>query len=234
MSAPANTPSQASISDATAAEEQTDQVDTAEEAGSDPVEEALLASEAVVAATAMQKLRLNSFLKDSGLQFSLVTTLLALAAYTGTLELHWIGTYLRFLLILAAGVLWIEVVSSWPESVQLHASRHPQGVHWRMVVFAYALQLTVIGFILVLLYKEPKLIAPIISLAVVGVAWYLYRRVTGVSGPPKGVHIGEITIPAAPLVFGLVVVGTELILELTSDEYMNIVDHVAKWLQTHT
>jgi hypothetical protein len=77
----------------------------------------------------------------------------------------WTDTLLRFLLIGMAFLLWLELLTQCPPSLLLTHAPAPAGTSWRLVGFAYALQLTMVGFIANAVWRQPQLLVPALGLA---------------------------------------------------------------------
>ena len=94
--------------------------------------------------------------------------LIGIATFVGALPLYadWVQPYLVFLL-LAGGVLtWLELLAQWPPDLMVHRGPPPPGTAWRLVGFAYAVQLTMVGFVGGFLWRIPRLLVPTLAAAI--------------------------------------------------------------------
>ena len=111
----------------------------------------------------------------------IATFVAALPIYAG-----WIGAYLTFLLLAAAVLDWVELLAQWPSDLLLYQGPPPQGTSWRLVGFAYAVQLTMVGFLAGLFLRFPKLAVPALGTAIGVGLWrvLLPQRVKSARGAP--------------------------------------------------
>ncbi len=81
----------------------------------------------------------------------------------------WVQPYLAFLVLAAAVLTWLELLAQWPPELMIYQGPPPAAAPWRMVGFAYAVQLTMIVCIGGFLWRAPRLVMPAIA-TVVGLA----------------------------------------------------------------
>jgi hypothetical protein len=95
--------------------------------------------------------------------------LIGIATFVVALPLYAAGVkpYLAFLLLAAAVLIWLELLAQWPPELLLYQGPPPSGTSWRLVGFAYALQLTMVGFIGGFLWRLPRLVIPTLA-AIIG------------------------------------------------------------------
>jgi hypothetical protein len=79
----------------------------------------------------------------------------------------WVRPYLAFLLLSAAVLIWLELLAQSPPDILIYRGPPPTGAPWRLVGFAYALQLTMVGVIGSFLWRMPRLIIPTLA-AIIG------------------------------------------------------------------
>ena len=105
--------------------------------------------------------------------------LIGIATFVVALPLYasWVSPYLVFLLLSAAVLIWLELLAQWPVDLLIYRGPPPPGTSWRLVGFAYALQLTMVGFIGAFLWRLPRLVVPALAAAIgVGVWQFLLPR----------------------------------------------------------
>jgi hypothetical protein len=83
----------------------------------------------------------------------IATFVTALPFYVG-----WAGPYLAFLLLSAAVLIWLELLAQLPSELMIYQGSPPPGTPWRLVGFAYAVQLTMVAFIGAFLWRVPRLV----------------------------------------------------------------------------
>jgi hypothetical protein len=134
--------------------------------------------------------------------------LTAVGAFTGLATfvsvnaqgLPWLATALRFLFVVAAALLALELVAQLPPDARLHRARVRPGQPWRLVAFAYVGQLAMLGALLNVFWQYPRLLAPTLVLAVGVLLWRVVPdHVKGRAGAPI------LVAAAALLVAGLIV-----------------------------
>ncbi|MCD6031593.1 MAG: hypothetical protein K0S78_3767 [Thermomicrobiales bacterium] len=111
----------------------------------------------------------------------LVTFVAAWPLYAG-----WVRPYVTFLLLAAAVLLWLELLAQWPADVLIYQGPPPPGTPWRLVGFAYAVQLTMVAFIGGFLWRIPRLVVPTLAAAIGIGLWrfLLPQRVKAMRGVP--------------------------------------------------
>jgi hypothetical protein len=111
----------------------------------------------------------------------IVTFVVALPLYA-----TWVTPYLAFLLLAAAVLLWLELLAQWPADLMIYRGPPPTGTPWRLVGFAYAVQLTMVGFLGTLLWRFPRLVVPALAAGIGIGAWQflLPRRLKALRGAP--------------------------------------------------
>jgi hypothetical protein len=106
--------------------------------------------------------------------------LIGLATFVGALPLYatWVQPFLTFLLLAAATLLWLELLAQWPAELRIDRGPPPPGTPWRLVGFAYVLQLTMVGFIGGFLWRFPRLLIPLLAAGIAIGVWqfFLPRR----------------------------------------------------------
>jgi hypothetical protein len=111
----------------------------------------------------------------------LVTFIAAWPLYAG-----WMRPYVTFLLLAAAVLLWLELLAQWPANLLIYAGPPPPGTSWRLVGFAYAVQLTMVAFIGGFVLRIPRLVIPLLAAAIGIGLWrfLLPQRVKAMRGVP--------------------------------------------------
>jgi hypothetical protein len=91
-----------------------------------------------------------------------------------------------FLLLAAAVLIWLELLAQWPADLRIHQGPPLPGTPWRLVGFAYVLQLTMVGFIGGFLWRFPRLVVPALAAGIGIGAWQflLPRRFKALRGAP--------------------------------------------------
>ena len=85
----------------------------------------------------------------------------------------WVRPYLTFLLLAAAVLIWLELLAQWPPALMIYLGPPPPGTSWRLVGFAYAVQLTMVGLVGGFLWRVPRLLIPMLAV-VIGVGLWRY------------------------------------------------------------
>jgi hypothetical protein len=85
----------------------------------------------------------------------------------------WVRPYLAFLLLAAAVLVWLELLTQWPPDLLIYRGPPPSGAPWRLVGFAYALQLTMVGVIGSFLWRMPRLFIPSLA-AIIGIGLWRF------------------------------------------------------------
>jgi hypothetical protein len=72
---------------------------------------------------------------------------------------------LTFLLLMAAVLVWLELLAQWPSDLMIYQGPPPPGTPWRLVGFAYAVQLTMVGFLGDFFWHVPRLAVSVLAAA---------------------------------------------------------------------
>ena len=101
--------------------------------------------------------------------------LIGIATFVSALPFYatWVQPYLIFLLLAAAVLVWIELLAQWPPELLVHLGPPPRGTPWQLVGFAYAVQLTMIGFVGGFLWRVPRMLIPTLAV-IIGVGLWRY------------------------------------------------------------
>lgn len=83
----------------------------------------------------------------------------------------WVRPYLIFLLLAAAVLVWLELIAQWPPALILYQGPAPRGTPWRLVGFAYAVQLTMVGLVGGFLWRVPRLVMLTLATAIGALLW---------------------------------------------------------------
>ncbi|HEU0116834.1 MAG TPA: hypothetical protein VFQ80_19225, partial [Thermomicrobiales bacterium] len=97
--------------------------------------------------------------------------LIGIATFVAALPLYadWVQPYLIFLLLGAGILVWLELLAQWPPELLIYRGPPPRGTPWRLVGFAYAVQLTMVGVVGGFFWHIPRLV--VLALAsVIGTA----------------------------------------------------------------
>jgi hypothetical protein len=111
---------------------------------------------------------LRDFVVENVSLLAAIGGLIAIATFVSALPLYavWVRPYLTFLLLAAAVLIWLELLAQWPTELMIHQGPPPPETSWRLVGFAYALQLTMVGFVGGFLWRVPRLVAPTLALCI--------------------------------------------------------------------
>jgi hypothetical protein len=111
---------------------------------------------------------LRDFVVENGSLLAAIGGLIGIATFVGALPLYaeWVQPYLIFLLLAAAVLIWLELLAHWPTVLLIHQGPPPPEASWRLVGFAYAVQLTMVGFVGGFLWRVPRLVAPVLALCI--------------------------------------------------------------------
>ncbi|MGH2617051.1 MAG: hypothetical protein ACRDJC_17590, partial [Thermomicrobiales bacterium] len=119
-----------------------------------------------------------TLLSNASLLISIAALALGLLPDTGVLD-----PYIKALIFGAALLLLVELHHQWPEDLQLHMLRQnarPENHSWRMIAFAFLMQVATLIFAVWATLNSPLILIPLTALAVVLVfrQWY-FRRYKG-------------------------------------------------------
>lgn len=155
---------------------------------------------------------LKAFLSENSLLIVLVGSLTSLSTFLVNLDLGWLDTYLKAVLLAAAAVIWFELHAQWPDEVQLQRPlrRERPRAPWRLLVFSYLMQFLVVLFIVWSVVQAPEVVVPILTM---GTVWLVWHRAARGCPPWLGV---------VALVIAFVV--SEVILELLLPHRPTLVD----------
>jgi hypothetical protein len=130
-------------------------------------------------------------------------TALATFVSNNALGQPWLATYLRFLFMVVAAVLALELVAQLSPELRLDRVRVPPGTPWRLAAFAYGAQLTMLGAILNVYWQFPRLLLPTLALAIGVLLWQgvVPQRARG--WPGTSVFVAVVALLVAELVFTL-------------------------------
>ena len=111
---------------------------------------------------------LRDFVVENVSLLAAIGGLIGIATFVSALPLYavWVRPYLTFLLLAAAVLIWLELLAQWPTELMIHQGPPPPESPWRLVGFAYAVQLTMVGFIGGFLWRVPRLVAPTLALCI--------------------------------------------------------------------
>ncbi len=114
--------------------------------------------------------------------------LIGLVTFVGAWPLYagWVRPYVTFLLLAAAVLLWLELLAQWPAELLIYEGPPARGTSWRLVGFAYTVQLTMVPIIGGFLWRIPRLVVPALAAAIgIGLWWFLLpRSAKAVRGAP--------------------------------------------------
>ena len=101
--------------------------------------------------------------------------LIGIATFVAALPLYadWVQPYLVYLLLAAGVLIWLELLAQWPPDLLICQGPPPPGASWRLVGFAYALQLTMVGIIGGFLWHVPRLFALALATLIGTAVWRL-------------------------------------------------------------
>jgi hypothetical protein len=118
---------------------------------------------------------LRDFVVENVSLLAAIGGLIGIATFVSALPLYavWVRPYLIFLLLAAAVLIWLELLAQWPTELMIHQGPPPPETSWRLVGFAYVLQLTMVGFVGGFLWRVPRLVAPTLALCIGVGLWRL-------------------------------------------------------------
>jgi hypothetical protein len=100
--------------------------------------------------------------------------LIGIATFVNALPLYaeWVQPYLIFLLLAAAVLIWLELLAQWPPELMIYRGPAPSGLPWRLVGFAYVVQLTMVGFVGGFLWRIPRLVTLTLATVIGAGLWH--------------------------------------------------------------
>lgn len=116
---------------------------------------------------------LRDFVRDNGSLLAAIAGLLGIATFVSALPLYaaWVQPYLVFLLLVAAVLIWLELITQWPPALVIFQGPPPRGTPWRLVGFAYAMQLTMVGLVGGFFWRIPRLAMLTLATAIGALLW---------------------------------------------------------------
>lgn len=139
---------------------------------------------------------LKAFITGNMPLLTTFTVLAGLAGFVITLPLGWFGPLLRSGLLVLSVVVWLDLLDQLPQPLLLsHWRRYPSDYSWRLVWFAYLIQLLMLGFMAFLVIEFPRVVVPALA-AIVAVALVsrLGDRVSGVIRLVIGLVVFELLL----------------------------------------
>lgn len=108
---------------------------------------------------------LKSFIGANTMLLAAMGAMTGLATFVGrSAGPDWSATLLQFVLTGLAFLLWVELLSQWPPALLLHRAPAPSNIPWRLVWFAYGMQLAMVGLIANAVWRQPHLLVPAVGL----------------------------------------------------------------------
>ena len=159
---------------------------------------------------------LKAFLGENASLIFFVGSLTSLTTFIVNLQLGWLDTYLKAVLLAAAGTVWFEFHAQWPEEIRLDRShRVRRGMaSWRLLAFSYLMQFTMVLIAVWSLIQAPEVVVPLFVMGAVIPGWR--RFVAG--------HASLHQRWVLPLLLVAAFVGSELILERLFPHTPTLVD----------
>jgi len=115
---------------------------------------------------------LKSFVGANTMLLAAMGAMTGLATFVGrSAGPDWSATLLQFVLTGLAFLLWLELLTQWPPALLLHRVPAPSGIPWRLVWFAYGMQLAMVGLIANVVWRQLQLLAPTLGLGVSVLLW---------------------------------------------------------------
>ena len=98
---------------------------------------------------------LKSFVGANTMLLVAMGAMTGLATFVGrSAGPDWSATLLQFVLTGLAFLLWLELLTQWPPALLLHRAPAPSGIPWRLVWFAYGMQLAMVGLIANVVWRQ--------------------------------------------------------------------------------
>jgi hypothetical protein len=170
---------------------------------------------------------LRNWVKDNATLLSNASLLISISALALNLlpETGILDPYIKALIFGAALLLLIEMHHQWPDDLQLHMFRPmslPQNHSWRMVAFAFIMQVATLVFAVWATLTTPLILIPLTALAVVvGFRQWYFRRFRGVLARGFGIIalVGILLISELLMVVVWAgITGEQVTIELWTDE----------------
>ena len=170
---------------------------------------------------------LRNWIKDNATLLSNASLLISVAALalnllpdTGVLD-----PYIKALIFGAALLLLIEMHYQWPDDLQLHMFRPmslPQNHSWRMVAFAFIMQVATVAFAVWAILNTPLILIPLTALGVVVAfrQWY-FRRFRGLAARGFGIVALVVVLLLSELLMVIVwavIADENITIQLWADE----------------
>ena len=126
---------------------------------------------------------LKSFIAGNMPLLTTFTVLAGLAGFVLTLPLGWFGPLLRAGLLVLTVIVWFDLLDQLPKPLLLSQWRHyPADYSWRLIWFAYLIQVLMLGFVVFLSVEFPRVVVPAFAaVAAMLVISRLGERVGGVA-----------------------------------------------------
>jgi hypothetical protein len=117
---------------------------------------------------------LRDFVLANGPLLAAIGGLIGIATFVNALPLYaaWVQPYLIFLLLAAAVLIWLELLAQWPPELMIYRGPAPSGLPWRLVGFAYVVQLTMVGFVGGFLWRIPRLVTLTLATVIGAGLWH--------------------------------------------------------------
>jgi hypothetical protein len=121
---------------------------------------------------------LKAFLAENASLIFMVGSLTSLSTFFVNLDLGWLDTYLKAVLLAAAGIVWFEFHAQWPDEMRLDRRGHvrPTGGVWRLVAFSYLMQITVVLIAIWSVAQAPEVVVPLLVVGLVVLLWQRLSR----------------------------------------------------------
>lgn len=121
---------------------------------------------------------LKAFLAENASLIFMVGSLTSLSTFMVNLDLGWLDTYLKGILLAAAVVVWFEFHSQWPDQLRLDRPGHvrPARSMWRLEVFSLLMQLLPVLFATWAVVQSPEVAVPILAVAAAYAGWHRLCR----------------------------------------------------------
>ena len=163
---------------------------------------------------------LRDFILANASLLAAVGGLAGIATFVGALPLYvgWVQPYLAFLLLAAAILTWLELLAQWSPDLMIYRWPAPRGTPWRLVSFAYALQLTMVGFVGGFLWRVPGLLVPTLAV-IIGAGLWRYLV-------PERVKERRAALLATAIV---ALLASVLVTSLVHPTYQSVVERLWRW-----
>ncbi len=170
---------------------------------------------------------LRNWIKDNATLLSNASLLISISALALNLlpETGFLDPYIKALIFGAALLLLIEMHHQWPDDLQLHMFRPmslPENHSWRMVAFAFIMQVATLVFAVWATLTTPLILVPLTALAVVvGFRQWYFRRFRGVFARGFGIIALIAVLLLSELMMVIVwaaITGEQITIQLWADE----------------